>query len=438
MKRRKHTSLTPQSAARMAKVLLGLFTFYIVLAAAMLIVVWNLPRSVVPLTPVRRGLVVEAMVVHGAMLLVAAFATLVVHRRPRMPLWFPKITTAVVFLGVVVSADLIVGIVFPPPRPLSEKTIFQLHPTRGWAHRPNSVARLSGSLVRTDERGLRVEKEARPEEMDGKTRILFVGDSVTLGYYHRARDAYGWQTVARLKERHPRAKLLAMNGGICGYDMRQKYLWFEHEGLAIDPDLVVLQFCLNDVTARYDPAFEMNQNRHLEIAQSVRPTSRSGFHRAIIAVATRLRFGTDAQAAAEKIEHFAYQQALTDSPPQHVKHAWQDVLGQLTLFIERCREADVPMMLVCFPVRLQLERPDASADPQEALSEFAASHSVLCLTLLSAYRQEGGTGSDAVRALFVDGTHPTVLGHRIAADALASFLEESGLLADVLEPGGSS
>ena len=59
------------------------------------------------------------------------------------------------------------------------------------------------------------------------------------------------------------------------------------------------------------------------------------------------------------------------------------------------------------------------------------------LDVLAAFRARVPTGPDSAYQLFIDQTHPTDLGHQIAAAALAELLEESGLIARIaLQAGG--
>ncbi len=108
------------------------------------------------------------------------------------------------------------------------------------------------------------------------------------------------------------------------------------------------------------------------------------------------------------------------------------MLSDLKRFVDQCRSSDVPLVLVCFPVMEQMERSDVSRNPQERLARFAESESIPYLDLLPAFRAAFGAGADSVKASFVDSTHPTVAGHRVAGEATASFLEESGMLSDAL------
>ncbi len=424
-----HRPFSPEAARRITRLLLNIGVIYVGLVAMTLAIAWNLPRRTFPLGPMQEDLVFEAMVLHGGVLCLAGLATLILRCRHTVPLWLPRILIPCLLLGGLASVDRLVGLFFPPPLP--SQTVFQLHPARGWTNRPNSLAPLGDTMtrMRIDYRGLRVDVRGGPEDLTGKKRMLFVGDSVTLGYSVAARDAWGWQTAVELNRRHADSRWAALNGGICGYDTRQERHWLTHEGFHLDPDLVVLEFCLNDLTRQYDPAFGHDQGRHPEFLWATPRTSWSGLRRAILELTTRFKFGDDLQGAAESIEHFALRELFMEAPPQHVEQAWNTTLTELKRFHDACKKEGVPMVLVCFPIGDQIELGSKLPPrPQGRLARFAAEQGMPFLDLLPVFRRAFGVGRPAVAAAFTDSTHPTPRGHHVAAEALATFLEESGLL----------
>ncbi|MCZ6683686.1 MAG: SGNH/GDSL hydrolase family protein [Planctomycetota bacterium] len=425
--------MTPASAARVTRVLTGAFTFYLVLLISAQVILYYLPRSIFSLETDQVDLLIDSMIVYGGVLLFAGYGWSLAMRARRVPPPVPRVLAFVFILGGMALSDTLVSVFFPPQLPIDE--VFELHVDRGWTNRPNNRKPLTGMTMHFDENGLRKDPHEERAESTDATRILFVGDSVTLGYYHTARDAYGRQAIDLLKQRYPGANLAGLNGGTCGYDTRQECHWLNEIGLKLKPDLIVLQFCLNDVTHQFDPAFGQDISRHGEFLTITRRTCRSGIRRAISKLVMRWRFGRDLHAAAEQIERFAIEDILEEVPDAHVERAWRIVLSELKRFVDQCRSSEVALVLVCFPARAQMERSDVSRDPQERLARFAESESIPYLDLLPAFRAAFGAGADAVKASFVDSTHPTVAGHRVAGEATAAFLEASGMLSDALATG---
>jgi hypothetical protein len=119
-------------------------------------------------------------------------------------------------------------------------------PELGW--RPNgrlSVERTlvdaSGSAYRaritTERDGFR-----RFPDADGRPRVLFIGDSFTHALEAGDEQAY-WAVFAR---RHPDFAVFAIGAG--GYGTLQEALLLERIGPRARPDIVIWQFCDNDLT----------------------------------------------------------------------------------------------------------------------------------------------------------------------------------------------
>ncbi|MBI4879957.1 MAG: SGNH/GDSL hydrolase family protein [Planctomycetes bacterium] len=126
--------------------------------------------------------------------------------------------------------------------------INRFHPTLGWEKEP--AARTARSTSEFDVTfaingaGMRGAEVAK-DRAAGARRVLFVGDSFTLGYAVNEDDLF-----LRLFERALRAgghEVEILNGGTEGYSTDQELLWLEEQGLSYAPDFVVLAPYLNDV-----------------------------------------------------------------------------------------------------------------------------------------------------------------------------------------------
>ena len=112
--------------------------------------------------------------------------------------------------------------------------------------RPGAQAEAWGTSVRVNSRGFRGPevRERKPGE-PALPRVVVIGDSITFGN----RLAEGDTFVARLdaKMRELGTPIEALNLGVGGYDTVQEVAFLEHVGLALDPDVVVVGFCPNDL-----------------------------------------------------------------------------------------------------------------------------------------------------------------------------------------------
>jgi lysophospholipase L1-like esterase len=110
-------------------------------------------------------------------------------------------------------------------------------------YRPSHRVEHHGVEYRTNAAGFR-DREFAPKARDA-FRILAVGDSVTFGYREAAQHAFPQQLERRLAGR-PGPRIEVFNLGVAGYNALQEVRLFETRGLALDPDLLVLAYVLND------------------------------------------------------------------------------------------------------------------------------------------------------------------------------------------------
>ena len=131
---------------------------------------------------------------------------------------------------------------FFPPLPDRAHTSYD--PELGWVSRKSDVARDAfgpGVDVTTNAQGLRNARNFSREVPEGKTRVVCLGDSFTLGF--RVADGDSWP--ARLERACPRIE--APNMGQSGYGIDQDYLWYQRDGGALDHQLLVLAFIDHDL-----------------------------------------------------------------------------------------------------------------------------------------------------------------------------------------------
>lgn len=116
---------------------------------------------------------------------------------------------------------------------------------RLFRHRPGLAISFRGFDFHTDSRGFRGEERASPKP-DGTRRLVFVGDSVVLGWGVDEEETF----VARVQEdlcRRSRERWETVNAGHLLHDTTQELAAFVEQGLAYEPDLVLLVYVDNDV-----------------------------------------------------------------------------------------------------------------------------------------------------------------------------------------------
>lgn len=102
------------------------------------------------------------------------------------------------------------------------------------------------------------------------TRILILGDSFTFGVGVNDADVYSAILQNKLDVFYDRGKINVINLGILGIGTAQELLLYKKEGIKYNPDIVIVQFCSNDLI---DTVYDFNFNvklRGLLEAEKVR------------------------------------------------------------------------------------------------------------------------------------------------------------------------
>lgn len=116
-------------------------------------------------------------------------------------------------------------------------------PLIGHEHAPNRRARLMGVDFRTNSQGLR-DREFSFERVPGKLRIVMLGDSLTVGWGVPLKDTF----AKRIERFYAAAGIDAevINLGVGNYNTVQEVQAFLTKGYRYQPDLVVLNYFVND------------------------------------------------------------------------------------------------------------------------------------------------------------------------------------------------
>ena len=118
-------------------------------------------------------------------------------------------------------------------------------PNIGHEHRPNTDAHLMGVDVATNSAKLR-DREFTQHKPASSIRILMLGDSITLRWGNEAPDSVAKQLENECKTRFPEQSIEVINAGVGNYNTAMEVSWFLSKGIAYEPDLVVLNYFVND------------------------------------------------------------------------------------------------------------------------------------------------------------------------------------------------
>lgn len=351
--------------------------------------------------------------------------------------WIEKLTLAWLVLIVPLTALELACRPFAPY--LSKETsLFVRDDDLGWRMRPNAKELWGGVTVRTNGKGLRG-PQLSYDKPPGVFRVLYLGDSVAFGYgIESYEDAFPY-VVERNLESSTGLEVETVNSGVGGYSPWQEFVYLAGEGIRYEPDLIVVAFVLNDVTEKFHLVRFGGQGEGYQLTKSYyswidRILSRSGLAYRIRKITrdlkARRKFGENVQEGAAKQQMVDVEMLWKFPDFEYVQTAWRITLENLQRIVDFSNERKIPVLLVVFPYEVQLEDAEKLSAPQKELVGYANRHGIPCLDLLPVlreYRVEHGAPSPK---LFLDHSHPTVLGHELAAGAIARTVFESGWLAD--------
>lgn len=296
-------------------------------------------------------------------------------------------------------------------------------PVLDYRLRPSSEWFSNGVRIATNSRGWR-DREYALEKPPGTFRILALGDSVLAGHGVEMDRAWGKRFEELLAARAGGRRYEVVMLAIGALNTVQEAHLLEIEGLAYDPDLVLVGYVLND------PVTGTSLRRALEHRAAASPWERlketlkrsSVIHtayRGVESLGWRLgiRIG-GSDTGEEWVREDFYTQSHSDPEGWAAAVAALDKIGAL------CRERGIRGALVIFPVLYDFEDyPWRHLHAQVAAAAGGAGLEVL--DLLGAFED---SDSRALRLGWGDYTHPNPRGHRLAAQAVLAFLRERELL----------
>ena len=316
--------------------------------------------------------------------------------------------------------------------------LHEAHPDRPWLYGLRPDADVTGDVdgpvhyaINAD--GFRGPRRARPKP-SGVFRVVAVGDSVTFGYGVAVDDAFPSVLERVLAARAEGARIEVVNLGVNGYNPYTEGRLLEDVGLGYEPDLVLVQFCPNDLN---DPTLHFDASTQLSLAalpaaafpdpSARRPPPSLGERLCrslrlcrVFQVSWQSWFPDPAVMA-------MLRQALVPSDGSGPELEW---LRARYTEMARAAEARGGRLVVgVFPYQAQLE--DAPAELQARLVQLGNEAGWPVIDLLPPLRRARAAGATR---LFLDQWHPGVGGHRVAADAIARALACRGLVPVRPEP----
>ena len=245
------------------------------------------------------------------------------------------------------------------------------------------------------------------QKPDGAKRILIIGDSISVGWaVPNYADTYVPQLEQLLLDAGNKVELV--NFSVAGYNTGQEVELLKERGLAFHPDMVILQYCVND---SYDP---WPANMHF--AQTLlRRQQAAGLEFMNLGRYLNL-------SALYRIVKFRLLPVLlpagSDQPYSYL--AKDTVRASLQTLKAVADAQKFPVVIVFFPTAPQ-GKPGRSASEAGKLKRWAEDLKFSYIDLSS---QLAVCAADSGVVQFLDEFHPSISGHSCAARALAPAVAE--------------
>lgn len=281
------------------------------------------------------------------------------------------------------------------------------------------------------DQGLRDDEVAIPKP-PGVWRILLLGDSITYGMRVPRELAFPDRLQRQLEARS--APVDVVNAGVPGYTPYNQLQYYLTHGRALQPDLVVVSFCMNDVA---------NPRLHWGYTGDV-------IHNIPDAAIPNREYDLQVQRAPSLLERTALYGSLewrvrmlleprdSDSLPAHITgedpnlsihvlldHStpeWQWLANMYTQLHDAVSADGADLAAVVFPISYQLD-PSYPHLPQQNLSDFFTERSIEHIDLLPHFREyrDDGLFFENVDGV-VDNWHLSPRGHELTAELMSVAL----------------
>ena len=272
--------------------------------------------------------------------------------------------------------------------------------------------------------GFRDDELAEPKAAD-EVRVLVLGDSITWGDYLQAAEVYVERAESYLADELPGVKVEVINGGVGDIGIKEAVDILAESAPAVEPDVVVLAFYLNDSRPPWGFPGELGSygviRRHSVLAQVVyrelklrkwmRQKGNDRFEWAKHDY--RLDWPGNRQAFLALTE-----KAKFDWGAAWEEDSWKVVDHHLARLKALSEERGFEVVVMAFPVVFQVEALFVEDSPQRLLARRTDELGFYFLDLLPLLRKQKNKAD-----LFYDNCHPKVHTNDLIGRELATFLE---------------
>ena len=253
----------------------------------------------------------------------------------------------------------------------------------------------AGKLCETNSFGYR-DREIPIKKGKDTIRILVVGDSVTFGHGVLSEETYPERLERLLNEKLNRYHFDVINTAVPGNSPFQEYYDLKR-GLVFKPDVVIIQFALNDLVEPYK-VFKRYSGKGIDYDNEFDIpywhyflSERSAFYLFLYDLILKVKLraitkeGLKDRAIHQEIE-LSWDAAADEPANSKVQKAWNECLKWTQREVDICRRRNIACILLISPIDFQF-RDDSRTYAQKVLKKFASENDIECIDLLSHMRE---------------------------------------------------
>lgn len=266
---------------------------------------------------------------------------------------------------------------------------------------PNMEKHSKHGFIQTNSFGMR-DSEPLPADTPGLIRIACVGDSFTFGFsvagdktYPNVLEQLLQSPLPTPGERH----IDVLNFGVGGYSTRDEALMIRHRVMEWNPRLIIIGYVLND------PEINPRQPLHAQFAHTD-----WWRYSHVLRLAAKARFEWEKNHAGNG-DLYRYLHA-----PEN--REWQSVITAFHDIYQTTVRKGTPVILVLFPPIPSAWEHYKYYDINSQILQAATDAGLDTLDLTETYKEH----EPADLMVKPDDGHPSILGHRLAAEAIRDKL----------------
>lgn len=263
---------------------------------------------------------------------------------------------------------------------------------------------------------------------DDEFRILVLGDSITFADYLELDDIYLKVTQNILNQTSPKKKIRIINAGVGDVGIREEMNILETQGLSIQPDIVLIEYYLNDSRPPWGFAQEIGKKgwfrqysvlidtiyKHLLLRNMIH---QKGIDRFYWLGASSWHWDTDRNIFLRFIDASKLDWGSAWDPD-----SWKIFDEEYKKLQILSQKYNFKVLIVAFPVLYQAYSEFLEDFPQTTLKQKTRDYNFYYLDLLPTLRKHTDT------LLFFDQAHPTIETNKLIGETLADFLLSHNVL----------